>query len=157
MAKVKVLRVDSDAIEELSDRKFEYFCESLFLKFTAMQHLGLFGFVDFEEISTIWVQQIIDSSIQSPYETVYYVMSLREDGEERKALAIVSHEFGLLRNLKSMKLKEFYVLNWDYDKAYLRMKNYLERNYYYCKRTIFHKEAYQRKEHMTMGMIEPMY
>lgn len=157
MARASFLRVDSDALEELSDSKFNYFCDSLFIKFTAMQHLGLFSFVDFDEIGSMWVRQILESSQQSPYDTVYYVMSLRENGEERKALAIVTHEFGFLRNLKSMKLKEFYVLNWDYDNAYKRMRNYLEENYYYAERTIFHKEAYQRKEHMTMGMIEPIY
>lgn len=155
--KAKILRVDSDAIEELSEEKFEYFCESLFLKFTAMQHLGFYSCMDFEEIGTMWMQQIVDDSREYPYKTVYYVMSLREYGEDKKALAIVSHEFGLLHNLKSMKLKEFYVLNWDYEDAYKRMKNYLIRNYDYCERTIFHKEAYQRKEHMTMGMMEPIY
>jgi hypothetical protein len=80
------------------------------------------------------------------------------DKYNKIALAIVQHEFGVLGNLKNMRLREFYTLNLDYSETYRKMKNYLLRNYdYYTTTTIFHKEAYQRKEHMTMGMMECIY
>ena len=158
MNKAMVLRVDSSAIEELSDKRFELFCDSLFAKFTAMQHLGLLNCIDFNVMQDMWVNSIIDLSREEPYKTVYYVMIDKKNRiEDGLSLAIVQHEFGLFGRLKNMRLREFYALNWNYEEAYERMKRYLKRNYDYTTTTILHKEAYQRREHMTMGMLESIY
>lgn len=154
--KVHFLRVDSDALEELSNGSFDFFFNCLEIKYRAMKYKGLLGTENLLDVKYRWIEEILKESQDDRYRTTYFIMYKMNDSNVKVSMAIVQHRFNRLGFLSSMKLKEFYTFAWDYDEAYSKMRKFLEDSYR-CERTILHKEAYKRVDHMKMGSSEKIY
>lgn len=156
--KYKILKVDSDALEELSDENFNFFINCLGLKYKVMLEKGLYQEpLNILDIENNWGQEIVDLSVDNPYRTNYYILFDEHSDDLKLVFAIVRHEFGFFGKLKEMKLKELYVFGFDYAYGYERMVKYLNRIYKPYDKTIFKPFSYQRKEHMQMGLAEEIY
>ena len=159
--KFKYTTLDSNTIEEMSNRELLDFISHFEVKCIEMYNHGVLNTENFEGVMNQWLDDIWAKATNpdTAYYTSYvliqvYNNEILPENEKGYILGIILNNFGNLGGVNGAKLQEFYVANLDYEASYNILVKYLEEFYNKVDMKILAKSTYKKTSHMRMGTDE---